>query len=117
MNKSSILSILVLLALSYLSYNKFYAEPKEVAASAKSVMLQMAVKEKWIDAFDLMAEVGVGSGDLQSKIAVTSNYDNVVHATGKIAYSSSTHAMCKEVDFSFKTGALNTYNITKESDC
>lgn len=117
MNKSNILSITVLLILSYLGYNKFYAEPQKVAASAKSMLLQMAAKEQWIDAFELMSEIGNGNGDLASEIDEASNYDNVVYATGKIAYLSSTQAMCKEVDFSFETDSLNTYEIIKESDC
>ena len=117
MSKTSTLSIIVLLIVGYLGYNKFYAEPKEVVSSAKSMLFQMAVKEKWIDGFGIMVEIDSGDGTLLREIAVASNYDNVVYATGKIEYLSSTQAMCKEVDFTFKTGSLNTYEITSERNC
>lgn len=56
MNKSGILSILVLLVLGYLFYNKFYAQPKEAAQSAKSMLFQMAAKKEWIG-FGVIPEI------------------------------------------------------------
>ncbi|WP_146492932.1 MULTISPECIES: hypothetical protein [Vibrio] len=113
MNKVVGISLVSLGLMSYLAYNSFIAKPKALDNSSKSMLAQIGIKEKWFDAFKVMDGSIVLSRDIESSF----EDGDTVHTVGKIEYTVEDQHFCKYVDFKFKLGSLNDYQINNVSNC
>ena len=113
MNKLVVLSLVFLGGISYLAYESIIVKPKILNDLSKSMLSQIGVKEKWFDAFKVMD----GSIVLSRHIESSFEDANTVHTIGKIEYTVENQYFCKYVDFNFKVGSLNNYQINNVSNC
>ncbi len=113
MNKLVGLSLVFLGGISYLAYESIVVKPKKMELSSKSMLSQIGIKEKWFDAFKVMD----GSIVLSRHIESSFEDANTVHTIGKIEYTVEGQHFCKYVDFNFKLGSLNNYQINNVSSC
>ncbi|MDR9826717.1 hypothetical protein RCJ22_13980 [Vibrio sp. FNV 38] len=113
MNKVVGFSLVSLGLMSYLAYDSFIAKPKALDNSSKRMLGQIGIKEKWFDAFKVMD----GSIVLSRDIEASFKDGDTVHTIGKIEYSVEGQDFCKSVDFKFKLGSLNDYQINNVSNC
>lgn len=113
MNKAIGFSLVVLALISYLAYESFIVKPKMLDNSSKLMLGQIGIKEKWFDAFKVMDGSIVLSKDIKSSF----EDGDTVHTIGKIEYTIDEQHFCKYVDFVFRVGSLNDYQINNVSNC
>ncbi len=117
MTRTTSFGLVLLLMCAYFGYNRFYAYPIQLETQAKSMLLHMANREEWLDAFEVMNQVDSRSGYLELVASVKSSDDKRAYSEGFITYTDNQGMVCKEVVFDFKIDSLNHYNIDDLRDC
>ncbi|MCL1145358.1 hypothetical protein L2747_04915 [Shewanella marinintestina] len=113
MNKVVGISLVILGGISYFAYESFIVKPKHLDNSSKSMLGQIGIKEKWFDAFKIID----GSIVLSRHIESSFEDGDTVHTIGTIEYTVEGQHFCRYVDFNFKLGSLNDYQINNVSTC
>ncbi len=117
MTRTTSFGLVLLLMCAYFGYNRLYAYPNQLENQAKSMLLQMANREEWLDAFEVMNRVDSSKGFLELTARVKSSDEKRAYSEGFITYTDRQGMVCKEVVFDFKINSLNNYNIYDIKDC
>lgn len=117
MTRTTSLAVVFLLMCAYFGYNRFYVYPKQLESQAESMLLKMANREEWLDAFEVMNRVDAHKGYLELAAQIKSSDGNRAYSEGFITYSDRQGMVCKEVVFNFKIDSLNNYTISQIRDC
>ncbi len=117
MTRTSAFALVLLLMSAYFSYNHFYAHPNKLETQAKSMLIQMANREEWIDAYEVMNQVDSHQGYLELAASIISADEKRAYSEGFITYTDKQGMVCKEVVFDFKINSVKNYSITNIRDC
>lgn len=117
MKKSTSIIMVVICALSYFIYDRYIVQPKELNLESERMLSQIAFQEQWFDVLGGLSNHSNGSAILNKEIDSAFKDENMAYVKGKIVYISETTQICKIVDFKFKYGSLNDYEIFSQSDC
>ncbi|EGQ7843179.1 hypothetical protein B7489_05445 [Vibrio alginolyticus] len=102
---------------AYFGYNRYYLYPQQLETQAKSMLIQMANREEWVDVFEMMNRVDAHKGHLELVADVTSSDGQRAYSEGIITYTDREGVVCKQVVFNFKINSLKNYNISDLRDC
>lgn len=80
MTRTTSFALVLLLMCAYFGYNRYYVYPQQLETQAKSMLIQMANREEWMDVFEMMNRVEAHKGHLELAAHVKSS-------DGKRAYS------------------------------
>ncbi|WP_423840630.1 hypothetical protein ONE56_17880 [Vibrio mytili] len=117
MTRTTSLTLVLLLMCAYFGYNRMYVYPKQLETQAESMLIQMANREEWIDAFDVKNKVKSHKGHLELDARIKSSDGNRAYSEGLITYTDREGVVCKEVLFYFKIDSLKNYTISHLRDC
>ncbi|WP_260258993.1 hypothetical protein [Vibrio intestinalis] len=117
MNKPTLLIIVIACLLGYFIYDRYVVQPKQLNSAAQNMLTQMAIKQQWFDPLELLSDSSNSNIQLNKEIESAFQDGDMVYANGKITYRSETSQVCKIVDFRFRYGSLNDYEIFTQSDC
>ncbi len=117
MTRTTSLAVVFLLMCAYFGYNRYFVYPKKLETQAESMLMQMANREEWIDAFEVMNRVDSRNGYLELAAQIKSSDGKRAYSEGFFTYSDKQGMVCKEVVFDFKINSLNSYTISDIRDC
>lgn len=117
MTRTTSLAVVFLLMLAYFGYNRFYVYPNKLEAQAESMLVKMANREEWIDAFEVMRQVNLHKGYIELAAHIISSDGKRAYSEGFITYSDKQGMVCKEVVFEFKINSFKNYTISDTRDC
>ncbi|HAS6725631.1 TPA: hypothetical protein N3C02_002814 [Vibrio parahaemolyticus] len=117
MTRTTSFALVLLLMCAYFGYNRYYVYPQQLETQAKSMLIQMANREEWMDVFEMMNRVEAHKGHLELAARVKSSDGKRAYSEGFITYTDRDGMVCKEVVFNFKINSLKNYSISDLRDC
>lgn len=117
MKKSNLIILIIACGLGYFAYDRYVVQPKELNFVSERMLTQIAIKEQWFDALEGLRSLPNGLASLSHEIESAFKDGDTAYAKGKIIYMSETTEVCKVVDFKFRYGSLNDYEIFSQSNC
>ncbi len=117
MSRVTAICMVLLLLMGYLGYDRFSEKRQTLITPSKHVLNLIAIKKLWVDPREMLRTSS--DGELSYSVDIESAYaeaDNV-YAFGKILINKGEHSVCRLVDFNFKQGKLDQYEVTKQRDC
>lgn len=117
MSRVTLISCLSIIICGLFAYDRFITQPKEALVSSKGMLLQMAVKEGWVDVAVALNLPSSGKSSLTRHIDSAFINNGTISAIGRVEFRNDKESFCKNVNFNFRSGSLNDYTIQHLSDC
>ncbi|PFG58313.1 hypothetical protein ATG66_0855 [Vibrio sp. ES.051] len=117
MTRTTSFVLVLVVVCAYFAYNRYHVYPKQLETQAKSMLIQMANREEWVDVFEMMNRVEAHQGYLELVADVKSSDGKRAYSEGFITYTNREGVVCKEVVFNFKINSLKNYSISDLHDC